>query len=107
MEKFTNIIILAAIFFSSEIFAAAKNNQTSFNGRYQLVQLSDFRRDQFLLDTQTGQLWSKSCEVPGDDKSECKYSIWIQEDIVGINATLNDVIKRTEIIKNSKNSTAN
>lgn len=31
-------------------------------GRFQLIQLSDMRQDQFLLDTQTGRLWQLSAD---------------------------------------------
>ena len=40
-------------------------------GRYQLVQLSDMRRDQFMVDTQTGRLWEVVCVKPGQNVGEC------------------------------------
>ncbi len=35
---------------------------SSPNGRYVLGQISDMRRDQFLLDTQTGRVWAVSIQ---------------------------------------------
>ena len=34
---------------------------SSSNGRYVFGQISEFRRDQYMLDTQTGRLWQTAC----------------------------------------------
>ncbi len=39
------------------------------NQRYVFGQISDFRRDQYLLDTKTGRLWQKVCAKSGDKGS--------------------------------------
>jgi len=42
-------------------------------GRYVFGQISSFRRDQFLLDTQTGRLWIVSCQKENDDET-CAFA---------------------------------
>lgn len=37
--------------------ATPKNSVLAGSGRYAFGQISDFRRDQYMLDTQTGKLW--------------------------------------------------
>lgn len=44
----------------------------SGSGRFVYGQVSNFRRDQFMLDTQTGKLWQLQCLTPSDkDPSSC------------------------------------
>ena len=44
------------------------------SGRFQLVQLSAMRRDQYLIDTQTGRIWNNVCaELKGE---ECVQNVW-------------------------------
>jgi len=41
-------------------------------GRYVFGQISDWRRDQYLLDTQSGRLWKPLClQVNKDDSKSC------------------------------------
>ena len=54
-------------------------------GRFRVVQISEFRRDQFLIDTETGRLWARVC-TNGDPNAE-GYCYWKPEDVLGINAT--------------------
>jgi hypothetical protein len=90
--------ILSIIFlFSINAFAQKNTNTGTSGGRFQLIQLSDFRRDQYLLDTQTGKMWTKVCYH--GDASECSVSAWTPQDIIGINATENEVRKTIEAIK--------
>lgn len=49
------IIILAFIFMS--LYAEQKAVLSSPSGKFVLGQISDFRKDQFLLNTQTGEIW--------------------------------------------------
>lgn len=47
-------------------------------GSYQLQQLGEYRRDQFLLNTQTGRVWNKVCtgDVTG---AECTGDlVWVE-----------------------------
>ncbi len=81
-------IILVLMLFPLMGFGAAKNQGTS-SGRFQLIQLSDFRRDQFLIDTQSGQLWRITCAVQANSggSAECGFSYWSEEIVEGKNAT--------------------
>lgn len=64
MEIRTAIAIV--LLFSSTAFAAetvkvkppANKLLTTENGRYVFGQISEMRRDQFMLDTKTGKLWN-------------------------------------------------
>lgn len=52
-------------------------------GRYVLGQISSFRRDQFMLDTQTGRVWTLSClEVDKTDPNNCKQRGLVQIPII-------------------------
>jgi len=89
-------LILIMLLFSPTSFGAAKNTST-VAGRYQLIQLSDMRRDQFLLDTQTGKIWSRTCAVSTD--ADCSISYWSEELVAGKNTTEEQM---TEISKKAK-----
>lgn len=51
----------------------------SGGGRFQLIQLSDFRSDQFLIDTETGKIWQPVCTKLATDGSHCDGSIIFEE----------------------------
>jgi hypothetical protein len=61
-------------------------------GRFQLVQLGDQARFQYLVDTQTGKMWRGVC---GHNKpsGECDYSVWTVEEIEGITVTRQQIFK--------------
>lgn len=53
---------------------------SSANGRYVFGQVSEFRRDQYMLDTQTGRLWKiVNAKSKGANGSETSYEIleWV------------------------------
>lgn len=63
MNKLFSLIVF--LFFSFNALADASNKAkivnsqlSSASGRFVFGQVSDMARDQFMLDTQTGQLWS-------------------------------------------------
>lgn len=58
-------------------------------GRFQLQQISTFRRDQFLLDTATGRMWTNVCVKPGKQAGDCAQSYWAEESVENISATAN------------------
>lgn len=72
---------------------------------YELVQLGSLRSDQFLVDKKTGRIWKNVCAYSSSkDTSDCDYSYWREEDIVGINGmTYNKVSEYVETIKSGKN----
>ncbi|MEE3776487.1 MULTISPECIES: hypothetical protein [Campylobacter] len=59
MKKIVLLLLFVAFSFSSDI--------SSPNGRYEFKQISEARRDQFLIDTQTGKVW-RMIFVPFDKK---------------------------------------
>jgi hypothetical protein len=65
------IAISAAVLTTLPAFADAPHSTSTLSapgGRFAFGQISDFRRDQYLLDTQTGRLWQIVCvEKQGDD----------------------------------------
>lgn len=55
-------------------------------GRFVFGQVSDFRRDQYLLDTQTGRLWQKVCAaVNKQNPPNCDITIMQPMDFVDDN----------------------
>ncbi len=66
MNKLTSVISAFTLFFPFYSYAAdaAKVTQSqqkvisSENGRFVFGQISDFRSDQYMLDTKTGRLWT-------------------------------------------------
>jgi len=70
MKNITLVFLLVA-FLTNSAYSQAPNlsgNKTlsSSLGRYVYGQVSDFRADQFMLDTQTGKLWHRVCmPLPG------------------------------------------
>lgn len=61
MKKIIIYLLLAFSFSSITVTAQSKKNKenilSSENGRYVFGQVSEYRADQFLLDTKTGRLW--------------------------------------------------
>jgi hypothetical protein len=53
-------------------------------GRFQLIQLNEMRRDQFMIDTQTGELWQRLCLSPGTQSGDCDAYVWRKEIIEGV-----------------------
>ena len=71
MNKLVPIIFLLLGFFIDPAYSQAADQHapkvlSSSLGRYVFGQVSDFRVDRFMLDTQTGRLWVASCTpMPG------------------------------------------
>lgn len=86
-----NIVLTLSILISPYTLAASKTPSSTSGGRFQLLQLSDMRRDQYLVDTQTGKMWRQSCYINGADASECAYSAWTLVDIETISASRNEI----------------
>lgn len=90
--------IILAILVSLPAYAQSdegpKNTKTS-GGRFQLIQLSNMRRDQYMIDTQTGKLWAPSCEA-ANAKDECIYHAWLIQDVQDVTIGLKDIIKKIE-----------
>lgn len=61
-------------------------------GRFQIMQLNDAVRSQYMIDTQTGKIWNRQC---GSSKNgECTYFVWSAEDVEGITISKEKVIQK-------------
>ncbi len=85
------ILTFVGLAFSGTSVSAAKSNVSTNGGRYQLIQLSDMRRDQFLIDTETGKFWSKTCAIPGETAGDCELSYWSEEFVLGKNVNIDQI----------------
>ena len=68
MKILTAILL---ILFTPNVFANPSDSRKGFSTqgvRYQLVQLSEYRRDQYLVDTETGRVWVIVCSMFKEDK---------------------------------------
>ena len=73
------IILIAAYAIAAAATAQTPPPQNSVlnaaGGRYVFGQISELRRDPYLLDTLTGRLWVQICAVPHkDNPSQCAVS---------------------------------
>lgn len=87
-------LIAAILLLSSYGHAQKKVNTGTSGGRFQLIQLSDFRRDQFLLDTQTGRTWVNVCSVSKGET--CIYGVWAEQDVVGLNISVGSYLEKSD-----------
>jgi hypothetical protein len=78
----------AALIFSIILFSACEKAQKEpKNDRFKLMQISDFRRDQYLLDSATGRLWVKVCSDVGKDGMCAGVSYWQRELVQNIDGS--------------------
>ena len=69
----------------------------AIEGRFQLLQLGTARRDQYLLDSQTGRLWARVCmKSTSLEAGDCAYQAWMVEDVEGITASMAEIRKRAQ-----------
>lgn len=66
-------------------------------GRFQLIQLSNMRRDQYMLDTQTGKIWSKVCLVT--HAGNCEKDAWLAESVEGQNTTMQKLLTESAAMR--------
>lgn len=71
-------------------------------GRFQMVQLGTFRRDQFMIDTATGRIWSKTCLVSEKSNTDCSYLGWIQDDVENLSKSRTEIFEKIERIEKRK-----
>lgn len=70
--------------------------QKSEGGRFQILQISDMRRDQYMIDTQTGNLWSSTCI--SKENNECAYGAFMKVDVEDINIKKSAILKKASDI---------
>ena len=95
------LIILSVLISSVACFADEKNVASSPGGRFQLIQLSNFRRDQFLIDTKTGKIWNKQCLVSTSE--DCEYSAFMSMDVEDITVPAKEILKRARNVREVTN----
>ena len=71
---------------------------SSYNGRYVFGQISDFRKDQFLLDTQTGRLWQVVVDEEGRTKLQPVPFIQVWGDEAYIPDPMKEVVGQRELM---------
>jgi hypothetical protein len=91
--KMSLIILALVLFVSCEKLKQNSDAQVAVKPKlkFELVQLGSMRRDQFLLDKETGQLWRITCIAGAGQGGDCKYSAWMKEDVEGINTTSENI----------------
>lgn len=87
-------LLLAMILLSSASLAneTKKFPKGSSGGRFQIVQISDYRRDQYLIDTETGNIWSMVCASGAVDN--CSYAAFTKIDVEGVNISRKEMMKK-------------
>lgn len=71
---FTSILVLTSQSFSQTTSAPGSVLSTQ-GGRYVFGQISEYRRDQYLLDSQSGRVWQVICVAKDkDDSKQCNLT---------------------------------
>ena len=108
MFKKTTTLVLFILFLNActkkSIFGNADINPTTIQmpkaqvGRYQIVQLGQMRMDQFLLDTETGNIWRATCVTKQRQNGQCDVGEWLPENVININATYQSVNEEVSLL---------
>lgn len=98
MNKFLMIPIAMSFLACAPKEAVVPTPLQSKIGRFQMFQLGTFRRDQHLLDTETGRVWTNICAV-GAKGSDCAYNYWVEEDFLDLNATPDKIASQISAAK--------
>lgn len=69
-------ILLAAILIAGPSVAQKKDVLSQPGGRYVFGQISEARRDQFMLDTATGRVWQVTCMHTDEKQSGIDKCAW-------------------------------
>lgn len=101
------LLVLLSLVVITPAFAQEKTN----GGRYQLIQLSNMRRDQYMLDTHTGKIWSKVCLVGAGSNGECDKTAWLADSVENVTAPRAKIYQEAEslekFIETQKKSSSN
>lgn len=81
------------IAFLSLLPSFASAQVSSSGGRFQVLQLSTMRRDQVMIDSQTGKIWNRTCMVM--EGENCIFSAWVLDNIEGVTTTKAEIDKTT------------
>lgn len=69
-----DITFFSPILFSDGELKPSTNGAKNENGRYELKQISDVRRDQYLIDNATGRVWNIVLRGKSEDSGELVFS---------------------------------
>lgn len=78
------LAVLLSLLFYSRAFGKTPPMSTT-GGRFQLVQLSDMRRDQFLIDTESGRIWESVCSGKATGADCDGVMLWREMLVEGLN----------------------
>lgn len=97
------ILILLAL---TAMPALAESNSA---GRYQLMQLGTMRRDQYLLDTQTGRIWQSTCYYSKSDTgNDCDVQGFGEVTVIKTDKDFTSILEQIKYLKNKeKNKSEN
>lgn len=85
-------VVLLLLLLTVQVQAQNMKNIKSEGGRYQIMQLNDMARSQYLIDTHTGKIWNRQC---GSSKNgECSYNVWAAEDVEGITLSGDKILQK-------------
>ncbi len=89
------IILTIALVFSGCIQKESSQPSQHDEHNFELIQLGSMRRDQYLLDKKTGQIWAKTCmySKPSPNSIDCEFTAWMKEDIQDMNGATADSIR--------------
>lgn len=89
------LLAVAAVILSAG-YVYHLNNQHSFK----MVQLSEYRRDQFLYDEKTGRVWVRECFGEATDQDCLGAWGWSESYVKGITPETVDAAQKARIFKN-------
>ncbi len=72
-------LFLVSVAYAEELVKAVPPQQkvlSSENGRFVFGQISEYRRDQYMLDTKTGRLWQKGIIKVGKEGEESEMDVF-------------------------------
>lgn len=94
----TLILIVGALFLLGA--SSVHNDGGNDSGRFKLMQLSDFRSDQYMLDTHTGKIWRAICVIStGTDGTGCGYLVWREMDVENISSTSKLIAEKAKMLQ--------
>ncbi len=83
----STLVSLILMTMTSQAFGQTQAKSTfpkgTSGGRFQLVQISEYRRDQYLVDTQTGRVWVQVCSK--SEGEQCVSSVFQEVPVEGLN----------------------
>jgi hypothetical protein len=95
------VLVIFLIVANTQLFKINPPQQGIFSdaqGRFVLKQISDFRRDQYMIDTATGRLWVLSCEKEVKDNSDCGNMLLVPVSYVTLDGGEDGVVADAQVV---------